>query len=818
MKISRNWLQQFVDLSDISSEEFVRLFNIRTAEIEGSEDMTKLWEHIVVGEIKTIAPHPNADRLQVTQTDIGGKVVQIVCGAKNIYEGMKVVVALPKAKVRWHGEGELVELKDAELRGVKSFGMICAAEEVGLSAEFRVQSAELNSELSTQHSELKPGVVDLSPLKAKPGILLADALGKNDTVIEIDNKSLTHRPDLWGHYGIARECATIWERKLQPLTIYKGKFPQTEVNVEVKAPELCPRYMAVSLEVKQITDGQGIANMLGNIGHGSHGLIVDLTNYVMHELGQPLHAFDADKVKGTISVRKAHDKEKIITLDGVERILDNNMLVIADDEKAIAIAGVVGGQGSQITPDTKRIILESANFDPTSIRTTAQKLGLRTDAVQRYEKSLDPYLSEISLLRFLCLLKNNADILITSKVTDVFSRKPKKITFSVNPVRIAERIGTKVSPTFMTATLKSLGFGVTKKSKTQLALTVPSFRATKDISSEADIIEEIARFHGYEKIQPLLPKVGLALPVHEPWHELEKRIKNFFAQSCRLNEVYHYSFYGDKEVRKFQLADPHEQLQNSLSQEHTHLRVSLLPGMIEGLVKNLTEHERIAVFELGKVFLPQDSNLPEERAKIGILFSSTQTETPFYEVKSYVENLLQVLNIDSDVQAMENDKRLYVQNGRAARLTAKNKKENKELGEIYELSGAIRSTYKINQRVAYAELDFEHILSLEKPMERAFRILPKFPSKLFDVSVILGKEVAVGPLMTEIQKRHPLITSVDLFDTFTGEIIGKDKKALAFKIELQAPDRTLTDSDMHDAQKNIFDYLTREREGIIRGL
>ncbi len=813
MKISRQWLQQFVDLADVPSEEFMRLFNIRTAEIEGSEDMAKLWEHIVVGEIKSIAPHPNADRLQVTQTDIGGKVVQIVCGAKNIHAGMKVIVALPKAKVRWHGEGDLVELKEAELRGVKSIGMICAADEVGIGKGELPQGGPFGA-----IGENAEGVVDLSSLNLKVGSPLAEALGRSDTIIEVDNKSLTHRPDLWGHYGIARECATIWDKKLKALSVYDGKFGKGTVAVEVKATELCPRYMAVSFSMKSVKSEQGISNMLRAIGHSSHGLIVDLTNYVMHELGQPLHAFDADKIKGTISVRQAHDKEKIVTLDGIERTLDSSMLVIADDEKVVAIAGVMGGKESQITSDTKRIILESANFNPTSIRTTAQKLGLRTDAVQRYEKSLDPHLTEISLLRFLCLLNENADILLESKVTDVFSHKPKKITFPVNPVRIAERIGAKVSTAFMIATLKSLGFGVTKKSTTQLALTVPSFRATKDINGEADIIEEIARFHGYEKIDPVLPKVSLGLPVHEPWHELEKKIKTFLAQSCHLNEVYHYSFYGDKEVRKFQLQDPHEKLQNSLSEEHTHLRLTLLPGMLDGLVKNLAEHERVAVFEVGKVFITGKNELPEQHSKIGILFSSSGSETPFYEVKSYVENLLAILNIAYDIHALHDDKRVYVQNGRAARVKGHGKGEGKELGEIYELSGAIRSTYKINQRVAYAELDFEQILAMAKPMARTYKLLPKFPSKLFDVSVVLEKQVEVGPLMGEMRKKHPLITNVDLFDTFTGESIGRDKKALAFKIELQATDRTLTDADMHEVQKLVFDFLTQEKQGIIRGL
>ncbi len=399
MKISRNWLQQFVDISDISNQEFSQLFNIRTAEIDGMESAAEQFEHMVIGEIKSIAPHPNADKLRVTQTDIGTSTVQIVCGANNIKEGMRVIVALPGSKVRWHGEGDLIELKEAELRGVKSTGMICGADEVGLPNKV-------------------DGVADMGDLSCPIGTPLAVALERNDTVIEIDNKSLTNRPDLWGHYGIARECAVIWDRPLLALKVAVLKSKNKPLGVKVEESKLCPRYMAARFSLHKVNNDRGVASALSSIGHNSHGLLVDLTNYIMHELGQPLHVFDAQKVSGDIVVRKAKANEKLVTLDKVERTLHEGMLVIADEVKVLAIAGVMGGLASAVTTDTKEIILESANFDPTSIRVTAQKLGLRTDAVQHYEKSLDPYLTETALNRFFYLLEQHADFELTSGIAD----------------------------------------------------------------------------------------------------------------------------------------------------------------------------------------------------------------------------------------------------------------------------------------------------------------------------------------------------------------------------------------------------------------
>lgn len=803
MKISRHWLNQFVDLHAISDQEFSQLFNIRTAEIDGMESGAEQFANMVIGEIKTISAHPNADKLRVTQTNIGGKVVQIVCGAPNIREGMKVIVALPGSKVRWHGEGELIELKEAELRGVKSFGMICGGDEVGLPNKV-------------------DGVADLSDLSYAAGTPLAEALGRDDTVIEVDNKSLTNRPDLWGHYGIARECAVIWNTKLEPLPVFKGKFAKAAVAVDVTDPKLCPRYMACRFQIDEILDNELMAGYLARIGHKSHGLLVDLTNYILHELGQPLHVFDAARVEGAITIRPARTGEKLVTLDGVERPLTEGMLLITDARKILAIAGVMGGASSAVSATTKEVILEAANFNPVSIRTTAQKLALRTDAVQHYEKSLDPYLPEIAVRRFFLLLEKCAKITILSAATDHFPHPPKPLKFSVDTKRIMARIGAPVTKTFISKTLKQLGFGVAAgKSADSLLLTVPTFRATKDISSEADIIEEIARFYGYEKIEPQLPRVALTLPPKQPWLQLERKIKNFLAYACHLTEIYTYSFYGPKELQRFEFEHDHVVLQNSLSAEHTHLRTSLLPGMLETFNRNSIASSTMALFEMGRVYLPSAAKdeLPHEGTHVAMLFAhellDEKRTSHFQQLKTYCAALLKHLHVSAAIKNYQPQATEHVmQKGRTAVIVA----GEQVLGHIYELSVRIRSKYKIQSRIAYAEIDFELLLSLANSEPQHFKPIPKFPSKVFDVSVVVDEATEAGTMIESIEQLHPLIEKVELFDDFSSESLGEGKRALAFKVTLQATDRTLTDQDMHAVQKLIFDYLAKEYQGVIRGL
>ncbi len=798
MKVSRTWLNQFVSLADVSDEQFSALFNIRTAELEGIENLSAQWQHIVVGEILSIAAHPNATKLQVTQTNIGDRTVQIVCGASNIRVGMKVIVALPGSKVRWHGEGDLVELKETELRGVTSVGMICGADEVGLP----------NTE---------DGVKDLSALPAKVGTPLAQALGLDDSIVEIDNKSLTHRPDLWGHYGLARECAVIWDRKLLPLPVDTSPAGTEQLAVQVSASTLCTRYMAVKLQVTDIRDHTELANRLRALGHSSHGLIVDTTNYIMQELGQPLHAFDATQVVGAIHVRHAVAGETIETLDGVVRTLDSTMLVIADDQKVLAIAGVMGGKSSQITESTTSIILEAAHFDPTSVRVTAHKLGLRTDAVQRYEKSLDPYLPETALRRFLLILGQYCTVKISSEIVDQFPLPPQPKYCVINPQRINARIGTDISTGFISHTLEQLGFVIKKTSEQEWQLTIPSYRATKDVSSEVDIIEEIARFYGYEKITPILPRVPLGLPIPQPWYELEKKVKTFLAFTAGLQEVSKHSFYSEATIKQFGLDQQHTVLRNSLSQDHTHLRVSLLPGLCDVVQRNSTTKLPINIFEIGKTFLPSSKDLkvlPTENVMIGIVVSDPENNIPFKKVQATVSKLLGHLHLEVSIEPWSEGLPIAAQAGRAATI----KVANQVIGHIFEVAGVVRSRLKLEQRVAYAEINFEQLLNTTPNKALEYEPVPKFPHKVFDVSVVVDRQVAAGTLLHELQKLDPLISVVQLFDIYEGDKIATTNKALAYQFTLQSQDRTLTDEDMHRVQKVVFDFLTTQYQGVIRGL
>ncbi|MBP7057613.1 phenylalanine--tRNA ligase subunit beta, partial [Candidatus Gracilibacteria bacterium] len=579
---------------------------------------------------------------------------------------------------------------------------------------------------------------------------------------------------------------------------------------------LCTRYMAVKLSITNIQDHSELANRLRALGHSSHGLIVDSTNYIMQELGQPLHAFDADQVVGSIHVRHATAGETIETLDGIVRTLDPTMLVIADDQKVLAIAGVMGGKSSQITESTTNIILEAAHFDPTNIRTTAHKLSLRTDAVQRYEKSLDPYMPETALRRFLLILGQYCTVKVISEIVDQFPLPPQPQFCVINPQRVKARIGNEISTDFVSHTLTQLGFLIEKKNDQEWQLTIPNYRATKDISSEADIVEEVARLYGYEKITPILPRVPLGLPIPQPWYELEKKVKTFLAFAAGLQEVSKHSFYSESTIKQFSLPHQHTVLRNSLSQDHTHLRVSLLPGLCDVVQKNSTTKLPINIFEIGKVFLPSSKNptdLPNENVMIGMAVSDPENSVPFKKAQAIISRLLSHLHLETAIEPWTEDVPTAAQAGRAATI----KVANQIIGHIFEVAGVVRSRLKLEQRVAYAEINFEQLLNIIPQKALEYEPVPKFPHKAFDVSVVVDRTVAAGTLLHELQKLDPLIYTVQLFDIYEGDKIATNTKALAYQFTLQSQERTLTDDDMHRVQNVVFDFLTAKYDGVIRG-
>lgn len=804
MKISLNWIKEFVNLPEnLEAQKLADLFTARTAEIEQVENQGENLNNIVVGEILEILPHPDATKLQITKTSIGTKTLQIVCGAPNIYVGQFVPVALVGSKVRWHGEGDFVTLEPAKIRGIESFGMICAGEEIGLEAT-------------------PEGIMDLGKWAPSAGTPLANLFGLNDVIITVDNKSLTHRPDLWGHYGIAREIAAITGSPLKPFKT-SVTFPATDekLKIEVKDKKLCPRYLGVVMEgIKIEPSPDWLKKRLNAIGYRSINNIVDLTNYVMAELGQPLHAFDAHKIEGGIIVRKAKNNEPITTLDGVERKLTDDMLAIADHAKPLAIAGVMGGANSEISAATTAILIESATFHPSSVRKTSVKLGLRTEAVQRFEKSLDPALAEQAMDRICELILTVCPTAtIHGAKTDIANFNTKKIAVSVDLKKVFSKIGVTIPTEEVLSILEKLEFKPVLSGKTKLKIEVPSFRATKDISIEDDLVEEIARMHGYENIAPQLP----ALPIKLPIENKERRLKHFARQVLSLglgfHEVYNYSFYSLNDIKKTLLPlEPHIRVQNYLSEDQTHMRLSLMPNLLKNIGLNLKNFEEFKLFEIGRTYQDLQEYFPLEEKKIGavIVKNKKNKAEPFYEAKGAVEEFLKMFRVKGYEMRKGETFCPYAHPNKYAAYYLKESGE--ELARIFEIHPLVAKNYNLEKaKIAVIEVNFSKLAALPIGTQK-FKAIPKFPGIKIDISVLMDKNMEIGKIQRAIQNcdKH-LIQEIKLFDIYEGPNIPADKKSLAFQILLQSDERTLTDEEMKNVQQKIFTEL-QKLGGEIRGL
>ncbi|MCB0355181.1 MAG: phenylalanine--tRNA ligase subunit beta, partial [Bdellovibrionales bacterium] len=519
MKVSLNWLKDYIDLpQELSAHDLAYQLTMCTVEVEAVEDLAAQFEKMVVGKIVSIEQHPNADKLKIVNTDTGaGAPVGIVCGGSNLTEGMFVAIAQTGAKVQWHGEGDLIELKPATIRGVKSEGMICAANEIGLAHLF-----PMNDEKE---------IVDLTALSQEnaltPGMGLAKALRLDDIILEIDNKSLTNRPDLWGHYGIARELAAIYNLELRP-SITPVELPKGDskvLSVSISEPTRSNRYMGVAFECeKGLQSPYWMKTRLALMGQRSINLLVDLTNYVLFSLGQPMHVFDRGKLHGTaITVRNAKEGERIKLLDEQEYELTKHDLVIADEKTPVALAGVMGGLESSVTDSTTHVLLESANFEPTGIRKAGSRYGLRSESSMRFEKGIDSTRAKEGIFLYLSLLKDLAPKISLTASEDCFPVAPQAVTVCVSRDFINSRIGRELSSKEIQEKLERLSFGVSE-SKGEFTLSVPSWRATGDVSIPEDIVEEVARMYGYDNIEFVAPKIILERAIFQPPYDALRQV------------------------------------------------------------------------------------------------------------------------------------------------------------------------------------------------------------------------------------------------------------------------------------------------------
>jgi len=817
MKVSLNWLKQYLNLPEsISADDFALKLTMSTVEVEEVEKQGEHLENIVLGEITKVEAHPDADKLKVCTVNDGRENWQVVCGGINVAPKMKIAFAKVGSKVRWHGEGELVELAKAKIRGVESFGMICASDEIGLGEMFP----------SKEHAE----ILDLSILKAKVGTPLAKALDLSDIVLDIDNKSMTHRPDLWGHFGMAREVAAIYHKDLAEYNPAKIKEAKSIVlNVKVEDTKLCPRYQAVVVDGIEVVESPAwLKQRLVSVGLRPINNIVDITNYIMYDLGQPMHAFDISKVNPPagragsqkskvteveILVRKAKDDEDFVALDGSKHKLTSEMLVIADKEKVIALAGVMGGENTEVTADTKTIIFESANFEATTVRRAAQKLALRSDSSARFEKSLDPNNTDLALRRAVELtLELCPNAKVVSKVVDEKSFHVNQGPIEMTLEFLERKIGQKIETKEVVKILVSLGFEVTEK-KNILSVKIPTWRATKDISIAEDLVEEISRIYGFGNIAVSLPSFTIAPPEKNKLKILQRRLSNILINKAGYNETLTYSFVSPNILQKlnFDLQD-YIELDNPIAKDRPYLRRSILPNLLESLEKNIHEEDEVCLFEVGKVFKKEepgvrtseksDELLPQQDTVLGVVFANKKEKIPFYEMSQVVADLFAELNMEYSLQ--ENSEIDLLHPARNAKVLV----GDVEVGFVGELHPALQNNLGIESRTSVLELDLEILLSVYVEKDN-YKRLSQYPAVLRDVALLVDKKVTNLELLNTIKKVSDLITEVEFFDVFESDKIGKDKKSIAYHITYSSNEKTLATEEVEKVHGTVLEKLKK---------
>lgn len=792
MYLSLHWVKKWLKLpSQLTPEQLALDLTMSTVEVEDIVYQAKNLENIVVGRVEEITKHPQADKLEVCRVDVGDSSLQIVCGGTNLSRDMLVAVAKVGSRVRWHGAGELATLTKAKIRGVESNGMIAAASEIGLASLFPAKS---------DHE-----ILDLSAFKLKVGQELAPALELDDVIIDIENKSINHRPDLWGQYGLARELAAIYKINLKKYSApeIKPVSKDLKLKVTVADPENCYRYLAVALKNIKVEESPWwLKKNLEAVGIRPINNIVDVTNYVMYELGQPLHAFDARQISDhSIVVKAAKKGESFVTLDGKKRKLPEGALMIADNTKYIALAGIMGGQNSEIASDTTEIIMESANFRAASIRRTSLALGLRTESSARFEKALDPLLADWALRKAVeIILALNPEAQVATEVMDINNSPYQEKILTVKEELIHKMFGSAIPTEEIKDILKRLQFEVSHRAG-QFIIKVPSFRATKDIAIAEDIAEEVARIYGYDNIEPQLPTVVLREPTYDIDYNTAKDIKTYLAWAQAYSEVYTYAFTDVSWAPRLGLKlTDHIKVKNALSPEQAYLNLSLLPNLLQKAEENLRWFEHFKIFELQRVFdknvkgtyhtdSQKNKFLPQQPKQLaGVEVSRSGSEEAFLSVKGLLESLRDYFNIDWHNEKIDLP---------YAPLAYVIKYQDLVLGQFGILDANLFDSGPNKVEVAWWQFNFETLLKYINE-NKSYRALAKFPVIKRDMAIVVEQRVAWQDLEAEIYKVTPLIRHLEPFDVFRGESIGPGKKSIAYHLEFRSDDRTLSSAEIDE--------------------
>jgi phenylalanyl-tRNA synthetase beta chain len=793
MLISMKWLSRHVDLEGITPLDLARELTLRTAEVEGLERFAAHLDDVVVGHVLTREGHPDADKLSVCTVDVGAdEPLQIVCGAPNVDAGQNVAVA--QVGTRLPGD---FKIKKAKIRGVESRGMICSVREL---------------ELGEDHD----GIWVL-PEGLQKGAPVAQALDLVDWIIEIDNKSLTHRPDLWGHRGIAAEVAAIFGRELIKLDTSlpdTGDAPGLDVQIEDPA---CPRYLALSVDdVRVEASPQWLQFLLLAVGQRPLDILVDISNFVMLDLGQPNHLFDRGQVSDGIKVRMGREGETVTTLDDEVRKVGTADLLICSGDSPVALAGVMGGEGSKVAPETTSLLLEVASFDATTVRRTASRVGLRTDSSARFEKSLDPCMvpdAAAHLVRTLQAIQ--PDVKLPSAPVDVGEWRDPSKTVTLKGDFARSLLGVELSDEEMAETLTSLRFGV-EVSDGVLEVAVPSYRATKDVGEPVDLVEEIGRMHGYFQIPGKRLIAEVSPPARDPRQLLAARIQDRLSGGARFSEALCYSFQSDELLERLGVADePRVRVVNPVAEGEASVRRSVVPSLLGRVEINRRHRGEVRLFEVGKGYLPEltdDRGQPGELHEAGLVLAAPYAKDAAFNagartrLQGVVEDLLMALGVTGAAAlrwralGSEDEVPGWANPGRAQVLEAGEGEELSSLCFLAELDpGCARSlglVEELTSDVAAAGISLDALLALPKA-PASYRPLPKFPGAKVDVALALPVEVACGEAETELERSGKgLVASMELFDVYEGPNLPDGQRSLAWHIVLEATDRTLDEGDL----------------------
>lgn len=803
MKVSLNWVKDYVVLpQDMDMAKLAYDLTMSTVEVEDVKDLSKNFENIVLGVIKEVLPHPNADKLRVCKVDIGSEnYYDIVCGGTNLSPEMKVAVAVPGARVKWHGEGEPVKIKKAKLRGVESYGMICASSEIGLGDLFPEKS--------------QGEIVDLSDFNAPAGTNLAEVLGLNDVILEIDNKSLTNRPDLWGHYGIAREIAALYDL---PLKEFAPFVPPKVKNLEVDVKETsrCFRYIGMKIEGVTLKPSPfEIKKRIWCAGLKPANAILDITNYVMLAVGQPAYAFDAENVSGTITVRCAKNSEKIVLTGEKELSLSENDLVVADDNGPISLAGIMGGKKDAITPSMGKFILEIASYEPSGIRRTEMQYESRTESATRFEKGIDPQRCDMALSlvsKIFCEVFGSMPI---TEYSDVYSTHLPKKEIDVSLSWLESRMGKHIGTDYITRKLEKLGFEV-EFNEDIMHLTVPSWRATGDVSIKNDIMEEVARMYGFENFEPLPITTSFKGAINQPKTDLDRKIREYLAFRCGMNEIFTYPWVNNKYVSAL-CFDTAEMLSINTppSPDECYIRSSLLPNLCKSVSENLRNFSEFDIFESAQVFSNKKFEskynpleiLPVQRKNIAgaCVGDAKNLNFLFRKAKGIVESMPRYVHMEP-LTFKKAEKPVWADDTVWLNIV-----QGEEIvGNLALLSKKSALGCGVKKSIVMLfELDID---SLKPYMSRTnkFKHLPEYPMVEYDLSLMFDASVKWENIFNTIKKNsNDLIHGIYFVDEYTGKQIPENKKSVTFRMIIGSFEKTLTSKEIKDCADTVIKQLKK---------